>query len=172
MRADANPAPSTGRGLRGGHVFLMFAAFFGVVISTNVVFVRLAVSSFPGEQVKKSYYQGLHYNDVLEAREAQRTLGWTLSLVDAPRTAGEQPIRVRLTNGDGAPVRGALVQGLLVRPTTGRGEITLSFDEAADGTYTSAPATLVRGAWQLSIEAVSSQDEALSVSANTRLLIP
>ena len=66
-----------GEGLRGVHVFAGIAAFFGVMILIQVVFVIQAVRTFPGEEVEKSYVQGLDYNATLERRAAQKKLGWS-----------------------------------------------------------------------------------------------
>ena len=54
--------------LKGWHVLLILMAFFGVMFSVNGVFLYHAITSFPGEDVKKSYVQGLNYNDTLAVR--------------------------------------------------------------------------------------------------------
>lgn len=158
--------------LTGRHVFLMFLAFFGAVIATNVVFVRLAVSSFPGEEVKKSYYQGLHYNEVLEARAAQDAVGWSVVLVSQPAALSNGALRLKLVDSSGAPVDGATLTGSLVRPATGLGEALLSFEPQGGGVYASEPLNMERGAWKLSVDAVSTADASLSASAHARLLVP
>ena len=77
IQADTHLENSgTGRELKGWHVLLIMLAFFGVMFSGNGVFLFHAITSFPGEDVKKSYVQGLSFNDTLADRAAQAELGW------------------------------------------------------------------------------------------------
>jgi len=63
--------------MRGIHVFWWVAAFFGLMIAVQAIFVFQAVRTFPGEEAQNSYIQGLDYNRTLERRDLQRRLGWT-----------------------------------------------------------------------------------------------
>lgn len=174
MPDQAYPAARSEEGkfrLTGRHVFFIFAAFFGVVIATNVVFVRLAVSSFPGEEVKKSYYQGLHYNDVLDQREAQRALGWSVAMSEAPVAGPQSALRLALTDRDGLPIQDANVLASIVRPATGIGAQALAFTHEGEGIYRSNPAALTRGAWNLSVEAWEQGAEAPALAATSRFLV-
>ena len=95
--------------------------FFGVMFAVNGVFLYHAITSFPGEDVKKSYVQGLNYNDTLAARAAQAELGWT---AEAGLQDGELLV-FRLRDADGAPLSNYAVIGEMRRishPRCGSGD--------------------------------------------------
>ena len=48
--------------------------FFGIIFSVNGLFLYKSISSFPGEDIKQSYRQGLAYNETLESRAAAKSL--------------------------------------------------------------------------------------------------
>lgn len=153
MAASAPPrtAPSQAHGdfvLKGWHVLTMLLTFFGVVIAMNVAFITLAVQSFPGEDVKRSYVQGLEYNKTLEARARQAALGWQ---ADARFTGSAlaPALSITFTDRSGAPVRDLTIEATLRRPTTDRHDITLTFTQDAPGVYRADLAALAAGAWKL-----------------------
>ena len=45
--------------LTGWHVLWIMLGFFGLMFTVNGIFLYHAITSFPGEDVKKSYLQGL-----------------------------------------------------------------------------------------------------------------
>jgi nitrogen fixation protein FixH len=157
--------------LTGRHVLFGFIAFFAVVIVTDIVFVRLAVSSFPGEEVEKSYYQGLNYNETLEEKRRQTEAGWRMQLVTLPEPGEEAQVEVRLLAPDGSPARLAEVTGEIVRPTTERGRQVLSFAPAGDGLYRATLEGIEEGAWDLSLAASSAAGETDVITARTRIVI-
>ncbi|MEM9286318.1 MAG: FixH family protein [Pseudomonadota bacterium] len=159
------------RQLTGRQVFIWFVCFFAVVIVTNVVFVRLAVTSFPGEEVEKSYYQGLHYNQVLETKEEQASLGWRMQLIGVPESDADQTITVRLIDRAGKPVYVADVTGEVVRPMTDSGRQPLAFTSLGDGRYRTTLAAIDRGAWDLTLKAAEQDSNEPVFSAETRIII-
>lgn len=157
--------------ITGRHVLAAFVLFFAIVIAVNVVFVRLAVSSFPGEQVEKSYYQGLNYNEVLDNRARQADGGWRIALT-APPLAGERSsVEVRLVDADGGPVYRARVTGELVRPTTDLGRQELVFYPLSDGLYRADAAALDPGAWDLALKGYGEGESDPRIEATTRIVI-
>ena len=77
IHTDSSPIINDiGKELKGWHVLLIMLGFFGVMFAVNGVFLYHAITSFPGEDVKKSYVQGLNYNQTLSARASQADLGW------------------------------------------------------------------------------------------------
>ena len=70
--------------LKGWHVLVMILIFFGITIGVNATFITMALRTHPGEDVPRSYMQGLEYNETLENRRIQSELGWTarFNLVD------------------------------------------------------------------------------------------
>lgn len=157
--------------ITGRHVLFAMIAFFGVVIAANVIFVRVAVTTFPGEKVEKSYYQGLNYNDVLAEKQRQSRSGWHMQLKDGPEAGARPFIEVKILGPAGDPVHGAHVQGEVVRPMTERGRQSLSFFPVGDGVYRASMAPIERGAWDLSVDAAEAEGGDLRLSARTRIVV-
>lgn len=146
--------------LRGVHVLWMILAFFGVVIAVNVAFAVMAVRSFPGEDVRRSYLQGLHYNETLSARRAQSALGWRASA--SLGGAGENAaLEVVLVDRAGAPLRGVRLAGVLQWPTTSSLDRELAFAPVGDGHFTAPVTALRNGRWRLRAHAENEAGEAL-----------
>ncbi len=130
--------------LRGWHVLVMILLFFGVTIGVNATFITMAVRTHPGEDVPRSYYQGLNYNETLNRRHAQAELGWTarVNVVDTR-------LLVEVRDAEGAPVSGLLLTGTLIHPTdTGR-DCPLAFGEARSGVYEVTLPCADAGQWHL-----------------------
>src|SRR3546814_2107602 len=98
--------PFTGR-----HAAMILIAFFGVVISINMVMASFALSTFGGTVVDNSYVASQHYNKWLARADAQDRLGWDKSI------AVDEGRHVRLpVRKDGAPVEGLRVDATLRHP--------------------------------------------------------
>ena len=134
--------------LKGWHVLSIFLVFFGVMFGVNGVFLHRAVISFPGEQEKKSYLQGLTYNQTLEARRAQIDLGWQaeIGLHDG------QAI-VRLFDAEDKPIVKADLNGVLRAPATARFDRELRFSLSNAGEYRAELDSLTAGEWRIAISA-------------------
>ncbi|MEE4210321.1 MAG: FixH family protein [Parvularcula sp.] len=159
------------KGLTGKQVLFAFVAFFTVVIVTDVVFVRLAVTSFPGEQEKKSYYQGLNYNETLAEKARQEDQGWRMQLVDVPEAEGDASVELRLIDRSGLPISAATVTGEIVRPTTERGRREIVFTASPNGVYRSDIGAIERGVWDLRLSASRFGEDEIMMSAETRIMI-
>jgi nitrogen fixation protein FixH len=141
------------RELKGWHVGVMIVSFFAVVIGVNATFITLATQTFPGEIVKKSYVQGLHYNQTIAAREAQSAMGWQARAEMALADRGPI-VRVRMIDRSGAPLSGLALSGALKRTVTADQDNTLSFSHRGGGIYEAAlPVDLGRGRWLLTARA-------------------
>lgn len=134
--------------LRGWHVLAMILAFFGAVIAVNVVFAVVAVQSFPGEDVRRSYLQGIQYNDTLAERQAQAALGWTATAALSPNAEGVA-LEVVLTDRDGAAIDGARLSGEMQWPTTDAFDRPATFEALGNGRYVARFADLQPGRWRL-----------------------
>lgn len=145
---------SDGFQLRGWHVLAAVLAFFGLVTAVNVTFAVYAISSFPGEDVRRSYLQGLRYNETLAERRAQAALGWRATTM-LRSDAGEAALEVRLTTREGAPVNGATLVGELQRPISAQFDQQLTFAPAGDGRYLARLSALKAGRWRLRAKAES-----------------
>lgn len=146
--------------VRGIHVLLAMLAFFAAVIAVNVAFAVAAVRTFPGEDVHRSYLQGLHYNDVLAKHREQAALGWRAT---AALASVEDALRVEiaLVTRDGAPLDGLVLSGELERPTDSRLDVALHFTSAGAGRYIAPVNDLPPGRWRLRAQARGERDEAL-----------
>jgi nitrogen fixation protein FixH len=163
MHADAqttvqSASPGSGKGtLKGWHVLLMILAFFGVTITVNVIFITYAMSSFPGEDVPKSYTQGIHYNDVLDARAAQARLGWTAALA-LDESAATPRILVSLNASGEEPIAGAILEGRMRRPATTAYDTAITFVPAGQGLYAADLPQVGPGRWQVEFTARRGED--------------
>ena len=138
--------------LTGRHVLFMVLAFFGIIISVNTYFIVMAVKSFSGEDVPRSYRQGLEYNQTIEAREHQSQLGWT---VTANRL--DERILVSLTDIDGQPLTNLSLTAKLRHPTVLSNDQILIFKEVEPGLY-AASTRGFQGKWLLIVDAKKSED--------------
>lgn len=140
--------------LNGRHVLRMVLTFFAAVIAVNAAFIALAVRSYPGEQERKSYRQGLNYNAVLAERADQEALGWRAVIDRADREGDKARIVIAFARDDGRPIDGLSLSGTLVRPVSSNGEQALVFTPLGGGRY-GASAAAPAGAWDLTVTASS-----------------
>lgn len=144
MRAQA----ANGFILRGWHVLAMMLAFFATVIAVNVVFAVLAMQSFPGEDVRRSYLQGLNYNSTLAERRTQAASGWRAE-AGFRQANGDTLLEVTLLTRDGAPIENARIDAALRWPTDSRRDRALTFVAVAPGRYIARLGALPAGDWRL-----------------------
>jgi nitrogen fixation protein FixH len=134
--------------LRGWHVLAALLAFFGLVIAVNVAFAVVATRSFPGEDVPRSYLQGLQYNDTLAERRTQAALGWSAAAALRGDETGAF-VEVTLRTSEGAAVDGAALTGDLQWPTNARFDRALAFESVGAGRYVARLGALPDGRWRL-----------------------
>lgn len=118
--------------LTGRHVLLMVIVFFGVLILINGIFIYQAVGTFRGEDVERSYRQGLDYNETLEARRAQTELGWQAQ-VERNDMVGQgdlRDIQIRLRDADGALIAFDRLDGRLRHPVDTALDIPIAFERS------------------------------------------
>lgn len=143
--------------IRGWHVLAGMLAFFGAIIAINIAFAVLAVRSFPGEDVRRSYVQGLQYNATLAKRRAQAELGWQAQA--GLRTAGAGAlVFVTLQDRRGRPLDGAVIEGELQRPASDRLDRALTFEQSGAGLYVAHLDDLPGGRWRLRARAGRGRD--------------
>jgi nitrogen fixation protein FixH len=150
--------------IRGVHVLWAMLAFFGAVIAVNVGFVVAAIESFPGEDVRRSYLQGLAYNDTLAERRTQAAQGWRAS---ATLDAAEEGalLEVIMRDADGAPIDGLETEGVLRWPSAERFDHALRFEPAGEGRYVARLGALHAGRWILRARAADRNRGALDFEA-------
>jgi len=116
--------------LTGKHIIVTLLVFFGVIFSVNGLFLYKSITSFPGEDIKQSYRQGLAFNETLENRASQRASGW-----EADLAIDGADITLSILDTGGIPVRGLSIVGLLKHPTETDLDVPLTFNAQADGSY-------------------------------------
>ncbi|MEM7638697.1 MAG: FixH family protein [Pseudomonadota bacterium] len=161
------PAHDTTPRLKGWHVLVILMAFFGVMFTVNGIFLFHAITSFPGEDVKKSYVQGLNYNDTLAARAAQAELGWSAE-------AGWQDDQLifRLRDDQGIALSNMSVIGEIRRHATRSEDRVLVFNASGAGEYVVPDTPLESGQWTLRIDVYDPQAETLLLNVEKEILVP
>ena len=166
---DAQAAPArrpSGKELKGWHVLLIMLGFCGVMFAVNGVFLYHAITSFPGEDVKKSYVQGLSYNDTLAAREAQAELGWT---AEAGLQGNE--LIFRLQDRDGAPLSNYVVIGERRRFATQNADQAIVYNAHPDGEYVAEAGALAPGQWALRINVLDADAETVLFNVTKTIIV-
>jgi nitrogen fixation protein FixH len=105
--------------------------------------------SFSGEEASRSYALGLHYNDTLAERAAQRAAGWRAKLETSRAADGTAVFDLLLQGKNGEPVQGLVLAGALRLPATARDDRILAFAEIAPGRYEARIENLVSAHWDL-----------------------
>jgi nitrogen fixation protein FixH len=144
------------RELTGRHVLMMLIGFFGIIIAASIVFTTLAVTSFRGEDVEKSYRQGIDYNQTLEKRAAQAAMGWSAA-VNVIGEAADRTLVVKVTGETGNTLYKLTYDGHLRHPVDTSLDRPLSFNPNRDGgAY--ADLSGLYGQWTLIASATDGND--------------
>ena len=152
----AEPAPLPGEGrLKGTHVLFIMLAFFSVIFAVNGVFLYYALTTHPGEQVEKSYLQGLSFNDTLERRAEQAALGWHASAGIVPHTSGADQFLVEYVDDNDVPLQALDVVTVLSQPGSDTNAFTLEMTHLGEGRYASPSLSLCKGNWNASVIALT-----------------
>ncbi len=148
LRSSDDQDSGRGFAIRGWHVLLALVAFFGVIFAVNIAFILVALGTFRGEEVRRSYVQGLAYNDVLAERRAQAELGWSAAVnLDGDR------LILEVTDSEGAPVGRLPLEATLRHPADMDRDVALEFAERETGLYVADVSGLADGRWRLEAEA-------------------
>ncbi|MCC6787137.1 MAG: FixH family protein [Hyphomonadaceae bacterium] len=150
--------------IRGWHVLATLLLFFAAIIAINIAFAVAAVETFPGEDERRSYTQGLHYNDVLAERRAQAEMGWRAHGALAPASDGAELV-VSLVDREGRPIENAALSGVLRWPPSESGDRALTFESQGQGRYVARIGALNAGRWDLRARAQDHAGRALDFEA-------
>lgn len=142
--------------LTGKHVLGALLGFFLVVLVANVIFLNLAMSTFPGEKEEKSYLQGLNYNDRLAKRAEQAELGWRAAITEASRQGDEATIGILMTDRAGAPLSSLRLDAVIARPAADAHDAAIAFSPVGGGRYR-AIVSAGAGLWTLEGVAIDRQ---------------
>ncbi|MEM7328384.1 MAG: FixH family protein [Pseudomonadota bacterium] len=157
----------SGAPLKGWHVLMMMLGFFGVMFAVNGVFLYHAIKSFPGEDVEKSYVQGLNFNDTLAQRAAQAERGWT---AEAGWQNGQLIFRLR--DDAGADLSNLSVMAEVRRRATQGDDQAILFNAVGDGEYVVADAGLASGQWLMRIHVYDERAETLLFNVDKQIFVP
>lgn len=145
--------------INGRFVLLSMIGFFLAIFIANGILITLAVKSFPGEQEKKSYMQGIAYNQTLQARAEQAALGWTAALTDLRRDGQKATIELSFKTASGTPLSGLALTGVLARAVDDDHDHAVEFVPMGAGRYVAEIEGLAPGAWRLHATAAGSAGE-------------
>src|ERR1700761_8834036 len=146
--SDSPTRPITGR-----FVLIAVVSFFAVVITVNVVMMRLAIAPLPGTEVDSAYSASLAYQREITAAHRQDSRNWQ---VDAHiERAGDGSARLNLQAHDahGTVLTGLAVSGKLERPTDRRADLVFEIEERGSGDYRGTAQNVAAGQWDLVLEA-------------------
>lgn len=162
--------PTKGQ-MKGWHALLWFVGFFGFMFVVNGIFLWAALSSFPGEDVEKSYLTGLDYNHELARRQHQQQAGWNAEIGFSDTPAGLD-LSVRLLKADGSALPVFATTALLRHPTDRALDRAVDLTPAGGGEYRAAVGALNPGLWNVLITAdVDPQTDGHEFSAHREVMV-
>lgn len=143
--------PEKGK-MKGWHALLWFLGFFGFMFVVNGIFLWAAITSFPGEDVQKSYLTGLNYNQELARRAHQEAAGWQAEIGLSDAGPGlELHARLLTAEGSALPVFGTEV--LLRHPSDRAFDRTAELIAMGGGAYRAPAGDLTPGLWSVIVTA-------------------
>jgi nitrogen fixation protein FixH len=166
MASNVSNSKRARAGLNGYHALLWFCGFFGLMFVVNGFFLFYAITTFPGEDVKKSYVQGLDYNRTLAQRAAQAELGWQAEI-----GLSGQHLEIRIVDSTGAGIGGHEVQVQLRRLATTADDTVASAVPQGDGVYFVDISTFAHGQWEVIADVIKPGDEGALFEARKRVTI-
>jgi nitrogen fixation protein FixH len=135
----------TGKPLTGRKVLAIVLAFFGVIISVNLVLAYQAVNTFSGLEVQNSYVASQTFD---ADRAAQLALGWQVSA-----EVEDGYLTIAFTDEAGAPVDVAALEAVVGRATHVREDQSPAFSYGR-GQFI-APVELAPGNWNIRLVATA-----------------
>jgi nitrogen fixation protein FixH len=140
------------QGFTGRHMLAVMLAFFGVIVSVNLLMASYAISSWSGLVVKNSYVASQQFNEKAQAGRAQAALGWTGRL-----TIGNGQVRYALADAAGhlLPLTG--VKASFRHPAYESQDVAMVLS-AAGGSAFAAGQAPADGIWIVEIEAQAGLD--------------
>lgn len=120
------------RRFTGYHMTAIMLAFFGVVVSVNMVMATLATRTFGGTVVDNSYVASQRFNRWLADARTQDRLGWRTRL----GLDGSRRVTLRLSDRD-TPLAGADVEAVARHPLGRAPDVALRFRADSAGSYVS-----------------------------------
>lgn len=131
------------RAFTGGHFAAIMVAFFGVIVTVNLVMARLAGATFGGVVVDNSYVASQHFNRWLDEAAFERALGWKAEM----RRDTDDRLSIEVKGLSNRP--GSLTA--IARHPLGRApDLALRFERLEDGGFRSLQPLPV-GRWRVRV---------------------
>lgn len=127
----SEPANYTKTKWTGKHVLIAMIVFFGVIIVANTFMITLGIKTFPGEDTKQSYRQGLEYDQTIAKRQKQIASGWQAHI----SITNNGNLVLKITDANGDAVKGLKATGTLKHLAKTDLDHELKFAQSAEGTY-------------------------------------
>jgi len=140
------------RPITGRFVLITVVAFFAVVITVNVVMMRLAIATLPGTEVDSAYSASLAYQGEIAAAHRQDNRNWKVDAHIERAGDGSAKLNVQAHDGSGVVLTGLSVSATLERPTDRRADQVFVVEEK-NGGYRGIAQGVAAGQWDLVIGA-------------------
>lgn len=144
-----SPNIDNGKPFTGKHMIMVMVAFFGVIISVNLLMAYYANSTWSGLVVKNSYVASQEFNQTVADVKRQDALGWKDTLA-----ASDGKISFSLTDANGAPVAITSVKMIFRRPVTDTADMTIDLAAGPNSVW-EATHPLADGVWIAEIDVTS-----------------
>ena len=151
-----SPASQSARS--GSWIPWIFVAFFGVVVLVNGIMIWVATTTWTGLDTHEAYEKGLAYNQMLEAAEAQASLGWTIDIEISPIDNGQASIAITLTGSDGDGINEAKVRAQFEKPNRSSADFETELQPRGNGQYETRFEPPEAGVWNLHLTARRNDD--------------
>ena len=142
---------------RGAHWPWLISAALLFTVGVNVVILFAANSDRNGSVVEPDYYRkAVAWDSTMARRAASDRLGWTAMATLVRRAgdaAGSGGIVVRITDRDGAPVRGAAGRAVLIHNLDAGNPQQAELHEREPGVYAGSVRISHSGRWEVRVEA-------------------
>jgi len=160
---------STERPITGRFVLVVLVSFFTVVITVNMVMMRLAIATLPGTEVDSAYSASLAYQGEIQAAHEQNARRWKVDAHIERQADGAAALTLQVQDASGAPLSGLVFSGLLERPIDRRADQAVDVMDNGNGNYRGIARDVAPGQWDLVIEA-SRSGKRMFLSRNRVLL--
>ncbi len=141
-----------GRTFTGRHMLLVLLAFFGTIITVNMIMAYYANSTWSGLVVKNSYVASQNFNEQQAEARAHAALGW---FPKVSYEAGE--VRFQLKDAAGNAVKTEGVKVKLLRPANEGQDQILELVDRGEGLH-AVSAQLADGQWVVEVLAQAGLD--------------
>lgn len=136
----------------------IFFAFFGVIISVNLVYIYVAQKTWRGTTTDESYQKGLDYNAVLEQKEKQESLGWQVELKPINMGNSTMLFTLNLLDKNSFAITDADISIMFKRPTQDGFDFSVPADTSHE-TYSFKVKFPLKGQWDAVIFVSRGEDK-------------